>query len=787
MLRGPRTLHEGTSLRPPYRRSPGSPTVSIGVSVPYVDARERVTGSVEFVSNVELPGMLHARCLRSPYAHARVRRVDATRAQQVPGVAAVLTGAELVDQSAVNPTFGLFIRDQPIVAIDRVRYAGDVVAAVAAVDEGTAEEALALIDVEYEELPAVFDVEEALKPGAPILHEGARILHSRRPDIIARQPGFEGTNVIHLFTQRKGDVEAGFADADTIIENTFYSPPVGHVPLEPHVAVAHFGQDRLTVWSSSQAPHWLALELAWVFKLPMAAVRVIVSTLGGGYGSKIDPSIEPIAAMLAYLSRRPVRFGLDRREEFLTHTKHAARVRIRTGARRDGTLVAHAATCWYNGGAYAKETPEKIFRGYASMGPYRVPNVHVDSYGVYTNVVPSAAFRGFGIPQMSWAHESQMDILADALGIDPLDLRLKNVLDPGDEFSTGERIDEDLRYRQLLEGAADRIGWRSSPVREEDGTKVRARGMSVIIKGMSAFPSSSFVRLNGDGSLNVLTSTVEMGQGSLTALAQIAAHESTLPLERIHVSTPDTANTPWDQMTAASRSTNSMGRAIRAAIRDVKSQLLDMAADRMEVAPTDLELVDGLIRPKGAPEKSMPIPAVLGPARVGNLLGRGFYMAQSHLDTETGQGIGSPQWHPAVCVCEVEVDRETGKVEITRLHVSLYIGRMINPVNCELQVQGAALMGLGQAIFEELVWDEQGRLLNPNLSDYLIPSFLDVPPDFDQTVLEEPDITEVHGIGETALPTIMPAVANAVSRALGIRVTELPITPEKVLRLYETH
>jgi CO/xanthine dehydrogenase Mo-binding subunit len=274
-----------------------------------------------------------------------------------------------------------------------------------------------------------------------------------------------------------------------------------------------------------------------------------------------------------------------------------------------------------------------------------------------------------------------------------------------------------------------------------------------------------------------------MGQGSLTTLAQIAAHEAGLPLERVRVSTPDTAHTPWDQMTAASRSTNSMGRAIRAAVRDAKSQLLDLAADRMEVAPTDLEVVEGMIRPKGVPEKAMPVAAILGPSRLGNLLGRGSYFGQSHLDTETGQGIGSPQWHPAVCACEVEVDRETGKVEITKLRVFLYVGRMINPINCQLQVQGAALMGLGQALFEELAWDSQGRLLNPNLSDYLIPSIIDMPDEIGQTILEEPDTIDVHGIGETGLPSVMPAVANAVSRAVGVRITDLPITPEKVLEL----
>jgi CO/xanthine dehydrogenase Mo-binding subunit len=509
---------------------------------------------------------------------------------------------------------------------------------------------------------------------------------------------------------------------------------------------------------------------------------VIVSTLGGGYGGKIDPAIEPIAAMLARLTGRPVRLALRRDEEFYTHTKHAGRVRIRTGVTRDGTLVAHQATCWYNGGAYAKETPEKIFRGYASMGPYRVPNVHVDSYGVYTNITPSAAFRGFGIPQMSWAHEQQMDVVAERLGVDALDLRRRNILQPGDELSTGEHLDEDLHFAQLLEEGAARIGW-DGPAREEDGPRVRAKGLSVIIKGMTAFPSTSVAKLNVDGSLSVLTSTVEMGQGSLTALAQIAAHEATLPVDRVRVSTPDTATTPWDQMTAASRSTNSMGRAIRAAVRDIKGQLLDLAAARMEVAATDLEIADGMVVPKGTPEKAMPFAAILGPARVGNLLGRGSYMGQAHLDTETGQGIGSPQWHPAVCACEVEVDRETGRITVTKLHIGLYVGRMINPRNCFLQVQGAALMGLGQALFEEIAWDEGGNLLNPNLSEYMIPSFLDVPLEFDQTVLEDPGSIDVHGLGETALPAVMPAVANAVSRAVGTRVHDLPITPEKVLRL----
>ena len=753
--------------------------MAIGARIPMVDATARVSGAIDYVLNHELPGMLHAAVLRSPHAHARIVRIDATAASALPGVRAVLTGADIVGRADIVPTFGLFIRDQSAVATDRVRYAGEPVAAVAARDRVTALAALDLIEIDYEPLPAVFDVEAALLPGAPILHAGPRVLSSRRPDILARQPGFEGTNVIHLFTQRRGDVAAGFAEADVVVERTYSSPAVGHVPFEPHVAIASWTPDGLSIWTSTQAPNWIATEMANMFRMAVNRVRVVTTTLGGGYGAKIDPAIEPIVALLAQKARRPVRLALDRREEFLTHTKHAARVRLRTGVRRDGTLVAHEATCWYDGGAYAKETPEKIFRGYASMGPYRVPNVHVDSYGVYTNVVPSAAFRGFGIPQVAWAHESQMDVIADELGIDPLEFRLKNVLVPGDTFSTGETIDEDLHYPQLLREAGERIGWTDQPAAVRTGSRVRAKGMAVIIKGMSAFPSSSVVMLGQDGSLRVLTSSVEMGQGSLTVLAQIAADEATIPVERVSVSTPDTAVTPWDQMSAASRTTNSMGRAIRGAVVDIKGQLLELASRRLEIGVADLEVVDGTVRGRGAPETAIGFGALVAANRVGNLLGRGSYIGVAHLDTETGQGIGSPQWHPCVCAAEVEVDEETGRVRILRLHLALYVGRMINPTQCELQVQGAALFGVGQALFEELIWDEAGQLTNPNLSDYMIPSFLDVPTQMSETILETAGSIDIHGLGETGLPAVAPAVANALSLVAAMQVLARDRCPDR--------
>jgi CO/xanthine dehydrogenase Mo-binding subunit len=451
--------------------------------------------------------------------------------------------------------------------------------------------------------------------------------------------------------------------------------------------------------------------------------------------------------------------------------------------RRDGTLVAHEAEVFYNGGAYARDTPEKIFRGYASMGPYRVPNIHVDSYGIYTNVVPATAFRGFGIPQVAWAHEQQMDEIAGVLGLDPLEVRGRNFVREGDRYSTDQLLEEDTHYPELVAAAARRIGWAWPPTAERDGPRVRGRGIAAIIKGMSSLAATAAVRLNADGSLNVLTSTVEMGQGSLTVLAQIAAHEAGLPLSAVRVSTPDTASTPFDMFTAASRSTNFMGRAIRAAVRDVKAQVGEMAAAQLEAATLDVEIADGRATVRGSPDQTLSFAQIVTAAKVGSVVGSGRYASPTSLDVETGLGVAAPQWHPAVCGAEVEVDEETGKVVVRRLHVSLYVGRMINPTNCELQVEGASLFGLGQALFEELTWDEHGTLTNGNLADYMIPSFLDVPEMFGQTILETPGSIDVHGIGETALPSIAPAIANAVAHALGVRVSRLPITPERVLRL----
>ena len=763
--------------------------MSVGQTISMIDSQLRVTGGIDYTLNFELPRMLHARILRSPHAHARILKVDASRAAKLPGVAAVLTRDDLVGDH-IDPYFGLIIRDQTPVALDKVRFVGDPVAAVAAVDDEIAAEALDLIDVEYEELPAVFDAEEALKSGAVLLHEGARRIIPGRPDVTARSQA--GTNIVHLFKQRKGDIAQGFRESDEIFDNTFDSPAANHAALEPHVAVAQVSDGQISVWTSSQNPYVVQRQLAGIFKVPMADVRVIVFTLGGGFGGKLNCKLEPVAALLSRKTGRPVKITARRNEVFLLGVQHECRVKLKTGVKRDGTLVAVEAYCYYNSGAYGDTTPNLITRGYAAAGPYRVPHLLMDSYGVYTNTAPTAAFRGYGITQVVWAHESQMDIIADALRMDPLELRRKNILQKGDAFSTGEPMPE-MHYNELLASAAEKIGWNDGPLVMKKGNKIRAKGISAIVKGMATpTTSAASIKLNADGSLNVLTSSVEMGQGLKTALAQIAASEAELPVHRVRVSEPDTAFTPFDLMTAASRATFCMGTAIRRAVHQVKEQLLEAAAAQLEAAKEDLVLSDGKVMVRGVQSRSISYADIVRLTKTNNLLGHGIFVAGSGpdgspvvMDFETGQGYGSAEWHPAVVACEVEVDTDTGRVKVTRLHGELYVGKVINPRLCQLQVEGAMLFALGQVLFEELSTDTNGGITNPNLSDYMLPSFEDVPPQLTVHLLEPHGVTDVHGIGETSLPPVRPAIANAICRAIGARILDLPITPEKVLRALE--
>jgi CO/xanthine dehydrogenase Mo-binding subunit len=761
----------------------------IGQSVPMLDGEERVSGGIRYVLNLELPGMLAGKILRSPFPHARLVRLDGSRAERLQGVGAVLTRADFGPGAGFSGRYGRVFRDQTVVALDKVRFVGDPVAAVAAANEDVAAEALSLIDVEYEELPAVFDEEEALETGAPLVHDPRPEQQPMFSKLIQDLPG--GSNLCSHFKLRRGDVQRGFRESDFVFEDIFRSPAAQHVPLEPHVTVTQYFRGRLTIWTSTQMPHAIRAQMAELFNLPLASVRVVVETVGGGFGSKGSLRLEPITSFLALKANRPVKIVLKREEEFITVCKHPATIRIKTGVTKDGTLVAREVSAKFNTGAYSDIGPVVARNGGSAMsGPYKIPHVKIDSCAVWTNLVPAGALRGFGVPQAVWAYESQMDMIAERLGLDPLEFRRKNLLRDDDLFATGEKL-ADLHYDELLDHAAASVKWRANDARwldtnrgsKDNGVLRRGKGLALVIKAtITPSTSAAALKLNEDGSLNVLTSSVELGQGAKTVLAQIAAEALQVPLRSVSISDPDTEFTPYDQQTSSSRTTFSMGGAIGKAAADLKRQLLDYAAELLEVSVNDLVLGEGRVGVRGTPTRWLSYGEIVLRSHQGNLIGHGAFSTMGGLDLETGQGIGSVHWHQGAIACEVEVDMETGKVKVLHLVPCVFAGRVVNPRLCELQLDGCAIFGLGQALFEEMVYDDHGQLMNRNLGDYNVPSFEDIPRKLDPSILEHQGSQELHGVGETLLPPVMPAIGNAVYNAVGARIRDLPLSAEKVLR-----
>jgi CO/xanthine dehydrogenase Mo-binding subunit len=753
-----------------------------------LDAQERVSGRVNYVLNVELPGMLVGKILRSPVPHARIMKVDGTRAERLPGVKAVLTRGDFGSQTGYSGKYGRIFRDQSVVAFDKVRFVGDPVAAVAAVNQDVAEDALSLISFEYEELAAVFDEDDALKPGAPLVHDPRPEQQPMFTKLIQNLSG--GSNVCSHFKLRRGDVEQAFRQSDLVFEDVFRSPAAQHVPLEPHVTVAQFFRDKLTLWTSTQMPHAVRSQMAELFNLPQARVRVIVETLGGGFGSKGSLRLEPITAFLALKANRPVKIVLSREEEFVTVCKHPATIRIKTGVMKDGSLTARQVSANFNTGAYSDIGPVVARNGGSAMsGPYKIPHVRIDSRAVWTNIVPAGALRGFGVPQAVWAYESQMDMIAERLALDPVEFRRKNLLRDDDIFATGEKL-ADMHYDELLERAAAAVNWSQKDARwlNQDGAPSkhsalrRGKGLALVIKAtITPSTSAATLKLNEDGSLNVLTSSVELGQGAKTVLAQIAAGAMQAPLSRVSVSDPDTDLTPYDQQTSSSRTTYSMGGAIGRAADDLKRQLSEYGAELLEVSVNDLILDDGRVMVRGTPSRSLSYGEIALRSNQANLIGRGVFSTRGGLDLETGQGIGSVHWHQGAIGCEVEVDVETGKVRVLCLSPGVFAGRVVNPRLCDLQLEGCAVFGFGQALFEEMTYGDHGQLVNPNLGDYNIPSFEDIPWKVNPIALEHAGSEDLHGIGETLLPPVMAAIGNAVYNAVGVRIHDLPLTAEKVL------
>jgi CO/xanthine dehydrogenase Mo-binding subunit len=759
----------------------------VGTNVTMVGGLAKVTGAVNYAPDLVLPRMLYAKALRSPYAHADLLRVDAGKAEKLPGVVAVITRDDL---TGLSPYFGPVVDDQPVVATDRVRHVGEVVALVAAESREIAEESLELIEAEYREQPAVFDLLEAVKPGAPVLHvernETSAGVHREEFNFAL------GGNICSVYHVEDGDIKKGFEEADDIFENVYSLPPVQHGHIEPHAATAYWEPSgKLVIHSASQNPSGVQEQLAQIFKLPENQVRVIVPPLGGGYGGKTHARLEPALALIARKARRPVQWVLTRDEVFLTGRRYGAVVKIKTGFKKDGRIVARQVETFYEVGAYALNGPVNAKTGcYVSSGPYNIPNRSLTTYSVYTNLPPTGPFRGVGVSHVCWAYESEMDDIARRVGMDPLELRLQHLVKENDVFVTGEKL-VSVGVTDCLKRTADALGWKGKEEQAPavaEGNRVRGNGLAVTIKSTTTpTTSSANVRLNADGSAVLLTSSVDMGQGALTSLAQIVGDELGLPFEKVTVSSPDTDMTPYDKSTSSSRTTFHMGQAAQKAAREIRNQLLDVTARALEARVEDLELKDGAVCVRGVPEKRLSITEIFKArfgSSVGSMFGGHCFKTEGGLNPKTGKGKAAAFWFFSACGAEVEVDIQTGKVRVLRAVTAVDAGKAIHPKQCDLQNEGSMLSGLGSALFEEMVYDN-GQPINSNFLEYMLPSMEDQPLDFTSFIVEtsHPDGPYgAKGVGEAGLPPMAPAIGNAIANALGgVRIRDLPIKPDKIV------
>jgi CO/xanthine dehydrogenase Mo-binding subunit len=675
----------------------------------------RVTGGQRYSIDAERPGMLHGAFVRSPYPHARVCSVDASA---VPADCVVLLPEDVEDLHL----YGCQVRDEQVLA-QVARHAGDVVGAVAAPTPEAARAAARLVEVEYEQLPAVFDPVEAVAPGAPQVHPDGAESAGEAVSIGVRP--LAGTNVCHRFRLLHGDVASGFAEADVVVQQAFRTPSAAHAPMEPHAAVAEWQDGQLTIWTGTQTPFNLRADLSVAFGIEEERIRIISSPMGGSFGAKTFVRHEAPLAALARKAGRPVKVVLDRTEEFVTLNRHPSVIRVRIGAKHDGTLVAKELDCWVDTGAYADCGPGVATKlGYAGVGPYRVPHVRVDALAIYTNLPPNGAYRGYGAMQSIWASERTMDVLADRLGMSPLELRRKNLLRDGDVFATGE-VMHDVQFERCLQAAADAVGYEEDP---------RGKGLCVLLKGMQT-PSRAAIAIERTPIGYVIRSAAcEMGQGVRRSLQLMGAQMLGCEPGQIEVAEPDTATSPFDTRTTSSRTTHMMGRALEEAVRDLRTG--------------DGERGYGDVRNEGG------------------------------LDPDTGQGIASTHWHQGAASAHVTIDEETGKLTVEHLHGVAYAGRVVNRQGAELQNEGSLTMGLGTALFEAIEFAD-GQVANANLSDYNVPAIGDLPKRFTHEIIER-EGAEVHGLGETVLPPVPAAIGNALY-SLGLEVYELPITAERVL------
>jgi len=765
------------------------PPHPIGENIPRVDARAKVIGSALFADDLQFgPGLLYARIKRSPHPHALINRIDTSKARAVPGVKAVVTGDDF-------PGFiGLYLRDRHILCRERVRYVGDPVAGVAAINEQIAEQALELIEVEYEPLPGVFNPEFGASPDATLLHPD--LDQYEVANFIFPKPG---TNVANHFRVRKGDVEAAWPQCSAVIVRTYNIPHIQHVPIEPHVAIARVEQDgRVVLWVSSQSPFAQRNLIAQALGISQSDIRVIAPYVGGGFGSKAGVSMEAVAVAIAMKTKgRPVKLRLTREEEFYAaFVRQGLVAHFKMGCDRDGRILAMENKFYWDGGAYT-EYGVNITRasGYSSSGPYDVPNVRTDSYCVYTNHPVGGPMRGFGMPEMHAGLEQCIDDLAHTITMDPVQFRKINCVRTGCTLVTGMTMHPTGLTECLLDSAAG-INWgRKDPPSAEH--KRRGKGIALMWKAPAMPPnagSSAKVTINEDGTVTVSIGGQEIGQGAFTIAAQMAAATLGVPVKSVRVATPvDTNYSPYEWQTVASRLTWSMGNAITAAARDARQQIIKSVAKAWAQDPEDLDIIDGMVISNKSGESislkniavyGIPLPDNQGWIG-GPVVGTGNFMPTyvTGLDPETGQGLRAVvHYTVGAQAVEIEVDLITGKVEVIRGVSAFDVGKAINPDMVKAQMEGGFIQGMSTALFENLQLKE-GAVQNPSFVDYRIATSTDVPRDIQSIMVEiaqDDGPWGARGIGEHSMVCTVPAIANAIYDAIGIRIGAPPYSSEKV-------
>ena len=728
--------------------------------------------------------MLHAAILSSPHAHARIKSYDVTKALAAPGVKAVVTGDDCPDG-----LMGACIKDEHAIAKGKVRYVGEPVAAVAAETEAQARAACSMIQVEYEELAAVLTPEEALKPAAPVLHEDL----GRYRKVF--DTGSEG-NLCSRTLYAEGDIEAAWRECDVIVEDWFETPAQAHVSLEPCGALSEIDANgRITLWSANQSVFRVQAGVCESLKLPMSRVRSLTPRIGAGFGNKTEPHVQPICVMLTVKTGRPVKLILSREEDFeMVRVRHPAKIRVKTGARSDGTLVAHEVEAILDGGAYADDSPMVLSACLRlCAGSYRFKAVKVHGVVAYTNKLRSGAFRGFGQPQVQFGVEQQIDELARRLGIDSIELRRRNTKAKGERWLGGH----ELRSSGLAECLAKveaQSGWAKRAELPVSPGKRRGMGVAITSHISATLTTGAIVRMLEDGTLVLNTGAQDIGQGSDTVLTQICAEALQVSSESVALASPDTDGSPYNWGTSASRTTYMVGRSVVGACAEVERKAKEHAAELLECAVQDLELRrGGKVGVAGVPGKEISFAEISRHAhwaKGGPIIGtHSWAFDQPFVDPKRAIAVGAHSKMGGVLsfgaiVVEVEVDELSGKVEVPRVWTAVDAGRAINPMSLEGQLEGAFVQGMGFALTEKLVWDG-ARLANPTLMDYKVPTSRDVPYEIYPIIVESnhPDGPfGAKGAGEIGMNGVAAAIANAVTAATGVRYRRLPLTPEVVLR-----